>query len=254
MNVRLKVVEGKPLGASIPLTGPDFLIGRHPACQLRPKHESVGERHCALRVEAGRVAVLDLGSAGGTLLNGRRLDPAEPAPAMHGDRLRVGNLVFEVAIAPPPAAPADEEEDEDENSPAAIANRLIQRSLGAGPDPTRAVGTRLRTELVEGVPVVLVDMARIDDEAAALPLRKELRNLAERPALARVILDLRKVRSLGPAAAEVLADFHGRLRARGVALKLCDVAPAVLRVLQREGLTDRVAIGFDCRDAIWSSW
>src|SRR5262245_52304058 len=110
MKVHLKVVEGRPLGASIPLSGSAFLIGRDASCQLRPKHESVGPRHCQLTIEGDRLSIADLGSEGGTLLNGRRLRPSEPAPARHGDRFQVGNLVFEVAIAanpvpPTPAAP-----------------------------------------------------------------------------------------------------------------------------------------------------
>ena len=248
MKVHLKVVEGKPLGASIPLRG-DLVIGRDPACQLRPKHESVGARHCALRVDRGQVEVRDLGSEGGTLLNGRRLDPAAPAAARHGDRLRVGNLVFEVAIADPPSL-----EDEDEDPVVALANRLIQRTLGGGPDPARGAGKTLRSEAVDGVPVVRVALARIEDEATVAQFRKDLRNLAERPALARVILDFHKVRSLAPAAADLLVAFHERLRQRGAILKLCDVAPTLVRVLDQAGLTARVAIAFDCRDAIWSSW
>jgi anti-anti-sigma factor len=255
MKVHLRVIEGKPQGATIPVPGPTFLIGRDPACQLRPKSEEVEPKHCRLSVHNDHVSVRDLGSEGGTLLNGRRLSPADSVIALNGDQLQVANLVFEVAIPVQSANTGLLDEDEPgEDSPAAIANRLLQRNMAQGPDPGRNIGTHLHVESVEGLPVVRVDIPRLVDDGV-VPLRRELRNLAERPALSKVVLDFQKVRRMSTEAAGVLLAFRERIASNhGAVVKLCDVAPEVLRVLEATGVTDKIPIAFDVQDAIWSSW
>lgn len=258
MSVCLKVVAGKPQGANISLHGKSFLIGRDSACQLRPKHDSVGSRHCALKVDGNAVDVEDLGSEGGTLLNGTRLDPSVPTPVRHGDRLQIGPLVFEFAIRDEDrTAAADPEEaldDQDEVSVAAkIANKIIQRELGQGPDPMKAVGIHLHVVLVEGVPCVTIEMHRIGEEM--LPaFRRELGNLAERPSFTRLILDFRKVHAACPGGAEVLLAFEKKLRGRGARLKICELTPEVMAVMGEHGVLDRIPVFLDCHDAIWSAW
>lgn len=258
MSVRLKVVSGKPQGASISLHGKTFVIGRDSTCQLRPKHDSVGTRHCTLKLDGDAVAVEDLGSEGGTLLNGAKLRPSVPTPVYHGDRIQVGPLIFEFAIhtETPPFSAADllDEEEEDQASVAAkIANRIIQRELGQGPDPMKAVGTHLHAVLVEGVPCVTIEISRIGEEMLPI-LKRELSNLAERPSLTRLILDLRKVQRICPTSAEVLLAFEKKLRTRGARLKLCEIGPEVMEVLGDRGVIDQIPVFLDCHDAVWSAW
>jgi anti-anti-sigma regulatory factor len=176
--------------------------------------------------------------------------------AYNGDRLQVGNLVFEVKI--------DEGEDKsagsaladelDDNSLSALANRLIQKNLGLGPDPVKGVGTHLHAKMVEGVPVVTIQLARVVEEAQLLPFGRELRDLAERPTLKRLILNFRHVKEFSREAAEKLLAFHERVSARGATLKFCEVSPKVLRQLERARLTDLVSVHLDVNDALWSSW
>jgi len=99
MEVKLIVTSGRCAGQEIPVTGPQFFIGRGKDCQLRPHSDQVSRRHCVILVEAGRVAVRDLGSRNGTLLNGQRLE-AEHDLKM-GDHLVVGPLDFEVRLGVP---------------------------------------------------------------------------------------------------------------------------------------------------------
>jgi ABC transport system ATP-binding/permease protein len=55
--------------------GTDFLIGRDPTCDAPVDHPSVSRRHLALRqVPEGNWTVTDLGSTGGTWLDGRRAE------------------------------------------------------------------------------------------------------------------------------------------------------------------------------------
>ena len=279
MKAQLLVVEGKPLGAMIPLNGPTYVIGRDPACHLRPKHESVGDRHCRLSIGDGRVSVADLGSPGGTLLNGKRIPPTQETHAGHGDRLQVGNLIFElsifvpqtsvpipvdvsvpsdapVIIKPTSASPyslADPDVDDEFDSRAAmLANRLIQKTLGSGADPMKALGAHLRAEMVDGLPCVSIEMGRIGGDEAIIPLRRELRDLSERPGLSRVVLDFRRVRSITPEGADLFVHFLERLQAKKAKLHICEVDPGVLSVLEAKGFL--VPNFLDSHDAVWSSW
>jgi pSer/pThr/pTyr-binding forkhead associated (FHA) protein len=253
-NARLKVIEGKPLGATIPVSGPAFVIGRAPTCQLRPKHESVGEQHCRLRVAEKHVSVRDLGSAAGTTLNGRKLSPSDSVIAVTGDQLKVGNLVFEVNIdAPIEMVVRLEDALEDETPASAMANRLMQQHLADVPSSTINAAARLSLQVVEGLPVVTVLMAHVEGDSL-VPFRRELRNLAERPSLKRLILDLHKVQSLSMDGAVMIHAFHVKLKERGACVKLCEVAPKVQKILDSEGVSELVPIAFDIHDAIWSSW
>lgn len=82
---------------AIPLTEGDHVVGRGADCDLRLEEPSVSRRHARLRVAGEAAEVEDLGSSNGTLLDGRRLDGAEPLQA--GQRLSLGNLHLTVARA-----------------------------------------------------------------------------------------------------------------------------------------------------------
>ncbi|MFO0957621.1 MAG: FHA domain-containing protein [Isosphaeraceae bacterium] len=262
MSVRLKVVEGKPHGAVIALHGKWFYIGRDPACQLRPKNEAVADRHCALFLDGDHVEVKDLGSQGGTILNGRKLRPSISTPLHNGDRLQVGPLTFEVEVSRVSDGevgkgrdtPMGGLDDDDESSlTAKIANRLIQRELGTGADPTKAVGAHLQAVITEGIPCVTIDMARVAEQMVPV-LKKELANLAERPALTRLILDMRKVNEIDRPGIDLLLAFDKKLKEHGARLKLCEINPDVMDKLVDANLIDLLPIHLDCHDAIWSAW
>jgi hypothetical protein len=95
MELRLVVrTPGKWQGRSIPINRSPYLIGRDPACQLRPASALVSGRHCVLTTHGARTFVRDLGSTNGTFLNGQRLrGEQELRPA---DVLRIGPLDFDV--------------------------------------------------------------------------------------------------------------------------------------------------------------
>ena len=104
MKVQLIVVQGKPEGKMIPLQMPIFKIGRGETCNLRPNSEEVSREHAEFSVTADSVAVRDLGSRNGTLVNGKRL--TEPCKLKDSDLIQVGPLTFAISIqgAPAPAA------------------------------------------------------------------------------------------------------------------------------------------------------
>lgn len=104
MKVQLIVVQGKPEGKVIPLAGSLFKIGRGEGCQLRPNSELVSREHAEFRIEGEKVAVRDMGSRNGTLVNNKVITGL--VEVRNGDLVQVGPLTFAVSIqgAPQPVA------------------------------------------------------------------------------------------------------------------------------------------------------
>jgi len=87
---------GKWQGKHITVNHVPFLIGRDPACNLRPTTSLVSNRHCALIGRAGKLYVRDMGSTNGTFLNSRKI--TAQTELHQNDRLRVGPVDFEVVV------------------------------------------------------------------------------------------------------------------------------------------------------------
>lgn len=98
MRAVLKVVGGKNDGRQIPISVPEFVIGRGDKAHLKPSSELVSRMHCAIRLQDGKVEVEDLGSRNGSFINDQQL--SGPYQVKSGDRLRIGNLNFEILIDP----------------------------------------------------------------------------------------------------------------------------------------------------------
>ena len=98
MRAILKVVGGKNDGRQIKISVPEFVIGRGDKAHLKPSSELISRMHCAIRLKDGKVEVEDLGSRNGSFVNDKQL--TGPHEAKSGDRLRVGNLNFEILIDP----------------------------------------------------------------------------------------------------------------------------------------------------------
>ncbi len=98
MQVKLKVLAGTHAGKEIVLKDEKFLVGRSDECQLRPKSESVSRRHCVFVQKEGRVYLADLKSRNGTFVNEVRLEPEKAKSLKSGDRVRIGQLDFEMVI------------------------------------------------------------------------------------------------------------------------------------------------------------
>src|SRR5438552_257579 len=97
MKLSLVVLTpGKMEGKPIPVTLPQFLIGRDPQCQLRPASALISKRHCAVLTRGDRVFLRDFDSTNGTFLNDQ---PVKGEVELHhDDRLKVGPLLFQVRL------------------------------------------------------------------------------------------------------------------------------------------------------------
>src|SRR5690606_265957 len=76
-----------------------LLIGRDPACDLALKSWRVARRHAHIAQRGGILFIEDLGSLGGTFVNGRRV--SEYGPLSVSDEIIVGPCRMQVLAVPP---------------------------------------------------------------------------------------------------------------------------------------------------------
>ena len=96
MNVKLRIIQGRPEGKSMLFPQGEYVFGRGTECHVRPNSDWVSREHCLLRVTAEAAFLRDLGSRNGTLINGTRL--VDEQRLDHGDQVQVGPLLFEVLL------------------------------------------------------------------------------------------------------------------------------------------------------------
>lgn len=97
MDVVLKVLEGAKHGAKVAVKKSEFTIGRSQECSLCAGSTAVSRKHCLITRDENHVAVKDLGSRNGTLVNGEKIEGT--VQLQSGDELTVGPLKFLVTIS-----------------------------------------------------------------------------------------------------------------------------------------------------------
>jgi diguanylate cyclase (GGDEF)-like protein len=90
----LVAYAGAALGRIFPLPPGESLIGRAPQAQVALLDGEVSRLHARLVLQEGRVALEDLGSTNGTLVNGERVRGITTLQA--GDRLSIGGHVLKL--------------------------------------------------------------------------------------------------------------------------------------------------------------
>jgi pSer/pThr/pTyr-binding forkhead associated (FHA) protein len=98
MEVTLKVLDGAKSGAKISVKKAEFIIGRSQSCHLCAGSSAISRQHCAIIRDDHRVAIKDLGSRNGTLVNGQKI--AGEVELASGDEIIVGPLKFLITITP----------------------------------------------------------------------------------------------------------------------------------------------------------
>jgi len=126
----VELIELEPMpGRRLPLTG-EVTFGRE-GCDVTISSELASRRHAAIVVAAGGAEVSDLGSINGTFVNDVRIEGARLLKA--GDRVRIGDTAWEIAIAEP--APATKVGPRpDVPAPAVGAGSASTVSPGTAPD------------------------------------------------------------------------------------------------------------------------
>lgn len=98
MHVKLKVLSGTHAGKEIAIKQEKFVVGRSDDCDLRPKSESVSRKHCVFVQKDSRIFIADLKSRNGTFVNDVQLEPEKAKGLKSGDRIRIGQLDFEIEM------------------------------------------------------------------------------------------------------------------------------------------------------------
>ncbi len=99
MEVRLRITHGRTNVKEIVL-GRETLIGRSADCNLKIASTEVSRRHCRIRVTDISVNVADLGSANGTLVNGKLILAKHDVLVNPGTELSIGPLKFVMEFCP----------------------------------------------------------------------------------------------------------------------------------------------------------
>lgn len=101
-------IGGPVRGQRFSIDKPHYRMGRSSNNDLRiSADDSVSGDHAYLRFEKGGLFLFDQSSLNGTYLNEQRITEA-PLMVRHGDRIRLGESVFEVAGASPNPRPSEE--------------------------------------------------------------------------------------------------------------------------------------------------
>lgn len=97
MKVSLVVASGSHQGKVIPISTPQFTIGREAQCNLRPASQAISKKHCGIMVRGEKVFLVDYGSTNGTLVNDV-LVRGEEVPVEDGTLIMVGPLDFKLRV------------------------------------------------------------------------------------------------------------------------------------------------------------
>lgn len=94
MSFQLVVVQGRSASQALKVGSGVMTVGRQQDCQLRIASSQVSRKHCQIFEKKGLLLVKDLGSANGTLVNGKKI--ADQRVLEVGDELTVGSVKFRV--------------------------------------------------------------------------------------------------------------------------------------------------------------
>lgn len=270
MRVRLQVrTAGKWQGKTIEVSRFPFLIGRDPACQLRPASPHISNRHCAILSREGSFFIRDLDSTNGTFLNDERI--AGERPLATGDWLRVGPLDFDVALdadtavdrrtpVPPTKSVARGSSDagldamlsalrDDTSSPRELSPGGESVPLG---DTAMDIGIRqlVESEEVAGTVALRFTDPKILDDKKVKEIASQLNGMVDGAGRRKLLLNMGNVRAMSATMAEQLANLHKKVRANGGQMILCNIHPAVFPVFQQLKLTKILTIHQDEQEAL----
>lgn len=108
-QVTILVTSGGQTVKTISLDSGAIVAGRDGSCELHLDDRKISRRHCEIRVDAGRVAVIDLGSRNGSRLGETQLPPGKARTWTAGVPLNIGPFALllssDAPASPPPAEP-----------------------------------------------------------------------------------------------------------------------------------------------------
>ena len=103
MNANLVLLSKNGSHKTFALPKPVIVLGRRHDCDLRIPLPMVSRKHCQLTLNKDTMKLRDLGSTGGTFVNGKQVDPEKDIPVKPGDYIGIGPLTFVCQIDGQPA-------------------------------------------------------------------------------------------------------------------------------------------------------
>lgn len=275
MKFFLIVAKGKKQGMPIPIEVDLFLVGSGNMCQLRAEHQDIGEQHCAFVKRERKVFLRDLGSGEATIVNGDVIPSSEEWPLHVGDLIEIGPLKFMIQFHEKSLSQRDLEEwalsclDLDSSRKITAMDRL-EAASSAGKQSEDAASTaqailerlsvqrgiikgRLRISREDGITTVRINDIYLVEEAELALIKKELHDNLNRNNL-KIVLDMKNVRRMSSAAAEMFGELQGWLKPFGSKMAMCRLKPELLDMLKSLPATQRVPFFADKKTAAAAKW
>ena len=268
MKFYLIVTKGKKKGFPIPIEVDLFMIGQTKECQLRAAHEQVGEQHCALVARDKKVFIRDMGSGQATVVNGEVMTISEEWPLHAGDTLGIGPMQFMIQYREKALSQRDLEEwalkclDHDESHRISALDQVDFASrISGAKDASGAAAAildqlnakkgvvrgRLRISRDEGVVICRINDVYLVEEAELNLLKRELHDNMNRPNL-KVLIDMKNVKRMSSAAAEMFGELRQWLRPFGSVLAFCRLRQDITDMMMSFPATSTIRI-FENKDA-----
>jgi anti-anti-sigma regulatory factor len=274
MKFYLIVVSGKKQGMPIPIEIDLFLIGTAPVCQLRSNHPDIGDQHCALLTRGRKVFVTDLDSGHPTYLNHEVMTPGVEWPLHSHDHLEIGPLHFMVQYREKGLSQKDLEEwalnclDQSANNKKVIDRRAHDElhsqefenasnaaaAILAGLTAQRGeIRGRLRISHEGEFTIVRINDVHLVEDAELALISHELQENLKFPNQ-RILIDMKNVKRLSYAAAEMLGGLRRQLKPIGSRMAVCRLTPEFTRMVHEYPSTHDLPIYADKPKAMGSRW
>ena len=89
----LILIRGTPQGHRYFITQDEMIIGRDPSADISIADQSISRKHAKVSREGTVIKIEDLGSANGTVINGKKLEPGHVAKLAKEDMVKLGNSI-----------------------------------------------------------------------------------------------------------------------------------------------------------------
>jgi len=160
MNANLVLLSKNGSNKAFALPKTVTVLGRRHDCDLRIPLPMVSRRHCQLTANAESMKLRDLGSTGGTFVNGKKVEAEKDIPVKPGDYIGIGPLTFVCQIDGKPAKITPPKKSPQPGSQAPKAKPKPQKAPATVPDEElgEELDGRLDDELDEKLSDELDDM------------------------------------------------------------------------------------------------
>ncbi len=139
------VLQG-PSGRTV--LGPAVLtIGRTADNQLVVNDPKASSHHAEMRPSGGGYSIVDLGSTNGTFVNNQRIDRNIPRPLANGDRIRIGDTVFNYTMTGTTELASGTPGSYSEYSPTVVAGSFTESSAAPSAGSSEYTGYGQGTQL-----------------------------------------------------------------------------------------------------------